>query len=191
MSTYTCYGCHEHQPARIEKRHRGMVNITNCVKCHPTGRGNERRRGQVDGPQLELVVHHPAPLAVLSPPPYQKLLQQLGAERLFVGMTRLPDQPRPTGQGPRDILSTPRFAVSPQIAPHAVYVPEFRPGRTLAVLPSQRSGRAEPDWMQLERLLSELSSREGSIPSRGGHCPAGNGPMLGSWSGSCPHVGTD
>src|SRR5262249_6461599 len=28
--TYTCYGCHEHDPARIARRHKNVVNIDNC-----------------------------------------------------------------------------------------------------------------------------------------------------------------
>jgi hypothetical protein len=33
---YTCYGCHEHQQARIIAKHReeGITNIQNCVRCH-------------------------------------------------------------------------------------------------------------------------------------------------------------
>ncbi len=33
---YTCYGCHEHQPAQIIAEHReeGIGNIENCVRCH-------------------------------------------------------------------------------------------------------------------------------------------------------------
>jgi hypothetical protein len=36
--TYTCYGCHAHEPARVERKHKGIVNLQNCVRCHPTGR---------------------------------------------------------------------------------------------------------------------------------------------------------
>ena len=33
---YSCYGCHEHSPAKIESEHReeGISNFSNCVKCH-------------------------------------------------------------------------------------------------------------------------------------------------------------
>lgn len=49
-SRYTCFGCHEHQPAAIAARHRreGIVNITNCVSCHrgaDEGEGGEREGG--------------------------------------------------------------------------------------------------------------------------------------------------
>lgn len=38
---YTCYGCHEHQPARIIAKHReeGIANIENCVRCHRSAAG--------------------------------------------------------------------------------------------------------------------------------------------------------
>jgi hypothetical protein len=37
---YTCYGCHEHDPARVQAQHReeGIANLDNCVRCHPGGR---------------------------------------------------------------------------------------------------------------------------------------------------------
>lgn len=43
LQTYTCYGCHEHTPARIESEHReeGIRDFQNCVRCHPTGREEE------------------------------------------------------------------------------------------------------------------------------------------------------
>lgn len=42
---YTCYGCHEHTPARIESKHaeegiRG-ARLNDCAACHPTGREEE------------------------------------------------------------------------------------------------------------------------------------------------------
>lgn len=38
---YTCYGCHEHQQARIIAEHReeGITNIQNCVRCHRSAHG--------------------------------------------------------------------------------------------------------------------------------------------------------
>ena len=43
---YTCYGCHEHQQARIIAEHReeGINNIENCVRCHGSAHG-ERSEG--------------------------------------------------------------------------------------------------------------------------------------------------
>jgi hypothetical protein len=45
MKAYTCYGCHEHQEARIVRKHPKLnaMQLQNCVKCHPTGRESERR----------------------------------------------------------------------------------------------------------------------------------------------------
>jgi hypothetical protein len=45
IKAYTCYGCHEHQEARIVRKHPKLnaMQLQNCVKCHPTGRENERR----------------------------------------------------------------------------------------------------------------------------------------------------
>lgn len=38
---YTCYGCHEHQQAKIIAEHReeGITNIQNCVRCHRSAHG--------------------------------------------------------------------------------------------------------------------------------------------------------
>jgi hypothetical protein len=43
---YTCYGCHEHTLARIEREHReeGIRDFQNCVKCHRSGDEHESRR---------------------------------------------------------------------------------------------------------------------------------------------------
>jgi hypothetical protein len=50
--SYTCYGCHEHQPDRIGAKHiqEGIPNFQNCVQCHrdphaEPGEGNSGRRG--------------------------------------------------------------------------------------------------------------------------------------------------
>lgn len=36
LSRYTCYGCHEHSPARIRAEHleEGIRDFENCVECH-------------------------------------------------------------------------------------------------------------------------------------------------------------
>ena len=40
--TYTCYGCHEHQEAKIIQEHReeniSDADLPNCTQCHPDGR---------------------------------------------------------------------------------------------------------------------------------------------------------
>jgi hypothetical protein len=43
VQDYTCYGCHEHQPAEIEEEHRdeGITDFQDCVSCHPTGLEDE------------------------------------------------------------------------------------------------------------------------------------------------------
>ncbi|MBT9594800.1 MAG: class III cytochrome C family protein [Vitreoscilla sp.] len=51
-SRYTCYGCHEHQPAKIRAEHleEGIRDVENCVECHrsaddePEGRGRNGER---------------------------------------------------------------------------------------------------------------------------------------------------
>lgn len=46
---YTCYGCHEHTPARIDAGHReeGISNLRDCVRCHRSAQGEagERHEG--------------------------------------------------------------------------------------------------------------------------------------------------
>lgn len=51
--SYTCYGCHEHSPARVAAEHRGEVrssDLRDCVRCHAGGREHgdegERREGR-------------------------------------------------------------------------------------------------------------------------------------------------
>ncbi len=49
---YTCYGCHEHSPARIQSKHDeegiSRSELAECARCHPTGREHEggRREGR-------------------------------------------------------------------------------------------------------------------------------------------------
>jgi hypothetical protein len=40
-TTYTCYGCHEHSAAEIQKEHEGISNLNNCVRCHWDGREHD------------------------------------------------------------------------------------------------------------------------------------------------------
>jgi hypothetical protein len=39
FTTYTCYGCHEHEEAEVIERHldKEIPNFQNCMECHPTG----------------------------------------------------------------------------------------------------------------------------------------------------------
>lgn len=41
FNRYSCYGCHEHQPARIRDKHieEGIDSFDNCVKCHRSAEG--------------------------------------------------------------------------------------------------------------------------------------------------------
>lgn len=43
---YTCYGCHEHEPTRIQAEHleEGISDFQDCARCHPTGREEEGER---------------------------------------------------------------------------------------------------------------------------------------------------
>jgi hypothetical protein len=38
--TYTCTGCHEHEPAQTARQHQkeSLQDIADCARCHPTGR---------------------------------------------------------------------------------------------------------------------------------------------------------
>ncbi len=50
FTEYTCYGCHEHNEARVRAKHleEGISNFQDCVRCHPTGREEEGERGGDD-----------------------------------------------------------------------------------------------------------------------------------------------
>lgn len=53
LQAYTCYGCHEHNPAEIEEEHReeGIQDFADCMRCHPTGQeeeGEDRYEGDDD-----------------------------------------------------------------------------------------------------------------------------------------------
>jgi hypothetical protein len=49
-SEYTCYGCHEHQPEEIEKKHLeegiSREELPKCIVCHPSGREGEAKRDE-------------------------------------------------------------------------------------------------------------------------------------------------
>jgi hypothetical protein len=38
---YTCYGCHEHDPAKTQSQHASLnlapEQLNDCTACHPTG----------------------------------------------------------------------------------------------------------------------------------------------------------
>ena len=45
FSSYTCYGCHEHQPDRVRAKHlkEGIRDFENCVSCHRSAHGKPER----------------------------------------------------------------------------------------------------------------------------------------------------
>lgn len=52
-SRYTCYGCHEHTPAKIRREHveEGIRSFENCVECHRSAdeHGARGRSGESEG----------------------------------------------------------------------------------------------------------------------------------------------
>jgi hypothetical protein len=50
-SKYTCYGCHEHTPANIARKHinEGIQNFENCVECHRSANGDAQGKGSREG----------------------------------------------------------------------------------------------------------------------------------------------
>ena len=50
-SHYTCYGCHEHSPSSIRRKHieEGISNFDNCVHCHRSGNEHDIRNGDGKG----------------------------------------------------------------------------------------------------------------------------------------------
>lgn len=50
FSTYTCYGCHEHNENEIISKHNeeGLYNISNCVSCHKSGNEHDIRMNGID-----------------------------------------------------------------------------------------------------------------------------------------------
>lgn len=48
---YTCYGCHEHQPDKIRRKHEkeGIRDFQNCVECHRSADEKEGKRGSHGG----------------------------------------------------------------------------------------------------------------------------------------------
>lgn len=62
FSRYTCYGCHEHTPANVRRKHQeeGIRDFENCVECHRSasgepgrGKGNGERKNSGEGRQRD------------------------------------------------------------------------------------------------------------------------------------------
>lgn len=51
FSKYTCYGCHEHTPANVRRKHveEGIQNFENCVECHRSADGEPEGKGSREG----------------------------------------------------------------------------------------------------------------------------------------------
>ena len=47
FTSYTCYGCHEHQEGEVRSEHlkEGISNFENCMDCHPAGEKHEGGEG--------------------------------------------------------------------------------------------------------------------------------------------------
>ena len=43
FARYTCYGCHQHSPARVQREHdeESITNVDACVRCHRSPRDRE------------------------------------------------------------------------------------------------------------------------------------------------------
>jgi len=46
--SYTCYGCHEHTPSNIRRKHieEGISQFDNCVECHRSANEDDTRNGK-------------------------------------------------------------------------------------------------------------------------------------------------
>lgn len=51
FSRYTCYGCHEHTPANVRRKHQqeGIQNFENCAECHRSASGKPQGKREGDG----------------------------------------------------------------------------------------------------------------------------------------------
>lgn len=51
LKEYSCTGCHEHAPARLEAKHReeGITDLGRCRRCHPSGDENDTIGGEGTG----------------------------------------------------------------------------------------------------------------------------------------------
>lgn len=61
MKVYSCTGCHEHSPDRLESKHReeGITNLDKCRRCHPSGSEHDtiREGGRGEGKGREGASH--------------------------------------------------------------------------------------------------------------------------------------
>lgn len=125
LALYTCYNCHEHTPAKEERRHakRNIVKLDNCIDCH----GRKRGRPRAEAPQVEPLV-----VAFLSAEPADRfacrartLNESLACARLEKG-----------GESARDVLGSalqlrdvPKEPLTAKDGPLPIqHVPVVKPG---------------------------------------------------------------
>jgi hypothetical protein len=105
---YTCYGCHAHTPEKMARKHRRVANLSNCVRCHATGRerGRDRRRWRTEAPALgaDLELCCAGQEAKCSRPGVDSL------DRI-----ELPARPGPAARSSRLLLEDVRAALRPPI----------------------------------------------------------------------------
>jgi hypothetical protein len=84
--TYTCYGCHQHRPAEMERRHAKLrvADIQKCAECHPTGHKSNRRRAAEDGPGLEICRNCPGACAFGSVAGHGSALRSFDADDRWI-----------------------------------------------------------------------------------------------------------
>jgi hypothetical protein len=92
FQTYTCYGCHAHQPAAMARKHPRLtaVQLQACATCHRGGRGGGREGRAVgwdDGPTPEGAGCPAA--AARADRPCGRCADNAGAEDRFLVLERL------------------------------------------------------------------------------------------------------
>ena len=50
--TYTCYGCHEHTPEKMVRKHKNGLNLDNCARCHKGSRKKGVAAAELGGNEL-------------------------------------------------------------------------------------------------------------------------------------------
>ncbi len=86
FSTYTCYNCHEHTPAKIERTHsrRRIANLNDCTRCHGRNR-NRRAAGEMElGGMAEVCQRE----GRTEPEPFLALLRSLDWDKGVVPVSR-------------------------------------------------------------------------------------------------------
>jgi hypothetical protein len=78
--TFTCYGCHRHEPEKTAEKHLkwNIIELQACAKCHPTGRKrpDQPPKEKARNDNREDLSALP-PLEFESPESYQSTLRRL------------------------------------------------------------------------------------------------------------------